>query len=195
MEYVLKGRNFEVDKKIKSYADKKIRDRISRLLDRVVKIEVKFNFEKNPRINENNQVEVTVFASGAVIRATDSGPDVYTAIDGASSKLERQVKKFRDKLIKRGRKGPVAAGGPVSSEVREAMSYGMGDIDNIEEKIRKSIVKVKTFSLKPISPEEAVIQMELLGHDFFVFINSETEKTAVVYRRKDKNYGLIEPTM
>ena len=72
---------------------------------------------------------------------------------------------------------------------------GSADSENIEEKIRKSIVKTKTFMLKPISPEEAVIQMELLGHDFFVFINSETERTAVVYRRKDLNYGLIEPTI
>ena len=70
-----------------------------------------------------------------------------------------------------------------------------GESKNVEEKIRKSIVKTKTFILKPISPEEAVIQMELLGHDFFVFINSETDRTAVVYKRKDSNYGLIEPTV
>jgi putative sigma-54 modulation protein len=66
---------------------------------------------------------------------------------------------------------------------------------SVDSKIRKAIVKTKTFTLKPITPEEAVLQMELLGHDFFVFINSETERTAVVYRRKDKNYGLIEPTL
>jgi putative sigma-54 modulation protein len=192
MEYVVKGRNFEVDEKIKSYTDRKIRDRVNKLLDRVVKIEVKFNFEKNPRISENNLVEVTVFASGAVIRATDSSSDVYTAIDGVSSKLERQVKKFRGKLLKRNRKNYTGTGEPVSQLLQEESQPGG---ENIEEKIRKSIVKVKTFNLKPTSPEEAVIQMELLGHDFFVFINSETEQTAVVYRRKDKNYGLIEPTV
>ncbi|MBN2072684.1 MAG: ribosome-associated translation inhibitor RaiA [Actinobacteria bacterium] len=191
MEYVVKGRNFEVDEKIKSYADRKIRDRVGRLLDKVVKVEVKFNFEKNPRINENNHVEVTVFASGAVIRATDSGSDVYSAVDRVSAKLERQVKKFRGKLLKRGRKSPATVTGPASPVLQDTMS---SDTGSIEEKIRSSIVKVKSFSLKPISPEEAVIQMELLGHDFFVFINSETGQTAVVYRRKDKNYGLIEPT-
>jgi putative sigma-54 modulation protein len=66
-------------------------------------------------------------------------------------------------------------------------------LHNVEEEIKKQIVKVKTFTIKPITPEEAVMQMELLGHDFFVFINAETGNTAVVYRRKDKNYGLIEP--
>jgi len=65
----------------------------------------------------------------------------------------------------------------------------------VEDKIRQSIVKTKTFLLKPVPPEEAVIQMELLGHDFFVFINSETGRSAVVYRRKDSNYGMIEPTV
>ena len=67
--------------------------------------------------------------------------------------------------------------------------------ENVEKELRKMIVKTKTFTLKPIAPEEAVIQMELLGHDFFVFISSETGGTAVVYKRKDKNYGLIEPVV
>ena len=92
----------------------------------------------------------------------------------------------------KGRKNHDNAQGITSSDISKLGSAGSGDI---EEKIRKSIVKSKTFILKPISPEEAVIQMELLGHDFFVFINSETERTAVIYKRRDLNYGLIEPTI
>jgi putative sigma-54 modulation protein len=114
------------------------------------------------------------------LKATDSGMDMFEAIDKVSSKIERQIKKYRNKIIQRGRKN-------FSSKVVPEK--------DIEEKIRKQIVKTKNFAIKPITPEEAVMQMEMLGHDFFVFINSESEKTAVIYRRKDSNYGLIEPSV
>ena len=186
MEFIIKSKNIELDEKIRNYAEKKIKDKIVKILDKVIKLEIKFTYEKNPRINLNNLVEVTVFTAGAVIRATDSGTDVFEAVDKVNSKLERQVKKYRDKLIDRGRKGSQSDIG------LEDMEKGF-EIAGEEED--ESIVKTKTFILKPVLPEEAILQMELLGHDFFVFINFETGRTAVVYRRKDKKYGLIEPTL
>ncbi|MDD3776864.1 MAG: ribosome-associated translation inhibitor RaiA [Actinomycetota bacterium] len=177
MEFKIRSKNIDLDDKIKEYAQKKIRDRVDKFLDKVVEAELKLIFEKNPRINENTRAEVTVFTAGAVIRAEDTGTDVFSAIDKVSDKLERQAKRFKNKRIQRGRKSPASAGE-----------------NNVAEKIKKQIVKTKSFTLKPIPPEEAVMQMELLGHDFFVFINSDTNSTAVVYRRKDSNYGLIEPT-
>lgn len=192
MEYIVKTRNFELNEKIRDYSEKKIKNKIEKLLDRMTKTEVKFVMEKNPRISENNRVEVTAFASGAVIRVTDTGTDIFEAIDKVSSKLERQIKKYRDKMTRKGRKNHKSTLSITSAEIGKLGSADSGDI---EEKIRKSIVKTKSFVLKPISPEEAVIQMEMLGHDFFVFINSETERTAVIYKRKDSNYGLIEPTI
>ena len=191
MEYIVKARNFELNEKIKDYSEKKIKSKIEKLLERTTKTEVKFVLEKNPRITENNRVEVTAFASGAVIRVTDTATDVFAAIDKVSSKLERQIKKYREKIISKGRKNHNAPG--VTAE--DIGKFGSADLEDIEEEISKSIVKTKTFMLKPTSPEEAVMQMEFLGHDFFVFINSETDRTAVVYRRKDLNYGLIEPTI
>jgi len=192
MEYIVKTRNFELNEKIRDYSEKKIKNKIEKLLDRMTKTEVKFVMEKNPRISENNRVEVTAFASGAVIRVTDTGTDIFEAIDKVSSKLERQIKKYRDKMTRKGRKNHKNTLDITSAEIGKMGSAGSGDI---EEKIRESIVKTKSFVLKPISPEEAVIQMEMLGHDFFVFINSETERTAVIYKRRDSNYGLIEPTI
>jgi putative sigma-54 modulation protein len=191
MEYIVKGRNVDLNDKIKDYSEKKIKHRIEKFLDRATKIEVKFKEEKNPRISENKEAEITVYASGSVIRVTDTGTDFFEAIDRTAAKLERQVKKYRDKLIKRGRKNHVRE----TTAIEDISKLGTEESKNIEDKIRDSIVKTKTFTLKPISPEEAVIQMELIGHDFFVFINSETERTAVVYKRKDSNYGLIEPTI
>jgi putative sigma-54 modulation protein len=188
VEFVIKSKNLELDEKIKSYVERKIKNKIEKVLDKIIKLEVKFMFEKNPRINMNNIVEVTVFTNGSVIKATDSGTDVFEAVDKVNGKLERQVKKYREKLISRGRKGNnlKEASGPVENNPKTLAWDGQA---------RKTIVKTKTFALKPIPPEEAVLEMELLGHDFFVFINSETGRTAVVYRRKDNNYGLIEPTV
>jgi len=180
MEYVIKSRNIKLDDSIKSYADKKIRKKVSRFLDRGIKIEVEITFEKNPSINLNNLIEVTIFTPGAVIRTTESGADVFEAIDKISGKLERQVKKYRDKLRQRGRR---------------AADTKLGANAGEEEEILKKIVKIKNFTIIPMSAEEAVMQMELLGHDFFVFVNSKNDKTAVVYRRKDNNYGLIDPTI
>ncbi len=178
MEFKIKSKNIELDDKIKQYAEKKIKDRVVKFLDKVIEIELKLIFEKNPRINENNRAEATIYTAGTVIRAEDSGVDAYSAIDKVNDKLERQVKRYKNKRIQRGRQ-----------------SHSNKNTVNAEQKIRKQIVKTKTFIMKPMPPEEAVMQMELLGHDFFVFINSETEQTAVVYRRKDRNYGLIEPTI
>jgi len=188
VEFIIKSKNIELDEKMRNYVGRKIKDKIIKVLDKIIKLEVKFIFEKNPRINLNNLIEVTVFTVGAVIRVTDSGADVFEAVDKVSGKLERQVKKYKGKLISRGRK---------SSNLKESKKFETDKIEpeRFNGEVEKAIVKTKTFTLKPITPEEAVLQMELLGHDFFVFINSETGRTAVVYCRKDKNYGLIEPTI
>lgn len=178
MEFKIKSRNMDLNDELKDRAEKKIKDKMLKYFDRIIKIEVELTLEKNPKIALNNLIEVTVFTGGEVLRAESSGSDMFEAIDKVSNKLERLIKRFRDKLIQRGRKG---------------YESRIGSGENVEEELRKMIVKTKTFTLKPIAPEEAVIQMELLGHDFFVFISSETGKTAVVYKRKDKNYGLIEP--
>lgn len=190
MEYVIKGRNTGLDDKVKKYSEKKIKSRIEKLLEKTIRTEVKFKLEKNPSISDNKEIEITVFVSGSVIRATDAGTDFFEIIDRASHKLERLINKYREKLITKGRKSHIRE--MVPGEIAETVTE---ESRKVEDKIRQSIVKTKTFLLKPIPPEEAVIQMELLGHDFFVFIDSETGRTAVVYRRKDSNYGMIEPTI
>jgi len=190
VEYVVKGRNTGLDDKVKDYSEKKIKSRIEKLLGKTTRTEVKFKLEKNPRISDNKEIEITAYASsGAIIRVTDAGTDFFEIIDGASHKLERQINKYREKLITKGRKSHIVE--MVPGEIVEPV---VKESRKVEDKIRQSIVKTKTFLLKPVPPEEAVIQMELLGHDFFVFINSETGRTAVVYKRKDSNYGMIEPT-
>jgi putative sigma-54 modulation protein len=178
MDFVVKSRNIELNEDLRERAEKKIRDRVAKYFDKVIKVEVELSREKNPKITKNSIAEVTVFTPGEIIRSKDSGSDLFEAIDRVANKLEGQIKKYRAKLIQRGRKN----NGTKTVSIQE-----------IDEDIKKQIVKVKTFTIKPTTPEEAIMQMELLCHDFFVFINSETGNTAVIYRRNDKNYGLIEP--
>lgn len=179
MEFIIKSRNVELADDIKQRAEKKLKNNILKYFDKVIKIEVELSLEKNPKITLNNIAEVTVFTPGEIIRTKAEAPDMFESIDRVSAKLERQIKRYRNKMIQRGRRG---------NDSRHA------SLKDIEDDIKSQIVKVKTFTIKPTTPEEAVMQMELLGHDFFVFINSETQNTAVVYKRKDKNYGLIDPS-
>ncbi len=186
MEFIIKARNFEVKEDVKQRIEKKIKDKLEKFFEKIVKIEVELILEKNPKITLDNIIEVTVFTPGEIIRSKGQGTDMFEAIDKVSDKIERQIKRYRNKLIQKSRKN--------NNNAARSINRGIG-IKNIEEEIKNQIVKVKSFTIKPTTPEEAVMQMELLGHDFFVFINSESGKTAVVYKRKDKNYGLIEPNI
>lgn len=177
MQIIVKGKNLEVTEALRGYALEKV-SRVEKYLDRIMKTEIEMSVERNPKIQDNQVVEVTIFSSGPIIRAKESAGDMYQAIDLVTNKLERQARKVKKKMIDR------------SHHARNPFKESAVAEEPEEEAV---IVKTKSFPLKPMIPEEACLQMDLLGHDFFVFINAETEETNVVYRRKDGNYGLIEP--
>lgn len=132
-------------------------------------------------------MEVTVRVDGYILRGEETAETTHSAVDLVVEKLERQVEKHKTKLIKKRR---LKAGGlkeGAAGETPEEGEKGEGE--------GQKVVKVKRFPVKPMSVEEAMLQMELLGHDFFVFANAETEKVNVLYRRKDGQYGLIEPEL
>ena len=131
--------------------------------------------------NYRHIVEVTIPFNGVVIRAEESTDDMYASIDKVLDKLERQIHKHRTKLEKKIKSGAFKYEKPLfSSEIE------------LDERTPK-VVKTKRFAVKPMSIEEAILQMELLDHDFFVFTNASTDEVNVLYTRKDGNYGLIEP--
>ncbi|MCL4555140.1 MAG: ribosome-associated translation inhibitor RaiA [Actinobacteria bacterium] len=180
MELIIKARNMAVTDPIRDYAQDKI-GRNSRIMDGDhVRAEIEFYVEKNPSIENNHVAEVTVWTKGPVIRAKEAATDMYAAIDLVSEKLERQFRKYKGKILDRhsGRRAaePMVPVDPVLP---------------VEDD--PSIVKTKVLDMKPMMPEEAILQLELLGHDFFVFTSAETEAVNVLYRRKDGDYGLIEP--
>jgi putative sigma-54 modulation protein len=203
MKIQIKGRNVTVTDALQDYANEKV-EHVHKLLrqrkiDEVTRVELELKVEKNPSIPEPCVAEATVFTRGPVIRARESSTDMYAAIDLVADKLLRRVKKYHDKAMGKTRKGhekfaaeveplpelaPVAGAATLADELSgEAIHAG----DN------GRIVKTKQFALKPMSVHEATLQLELVGHDFFVFTNAETNRTNVVYRRKDGHYGLIEP--
>ncbi|MBC7216636.1 MAG: ribosome-associated translation inhibitor RaiA [Candidatus Caldatribacterium sp.] len=176
MEIVVRGKNVEVTELIRDHVTKKLA-KLERFFKRILDATVHFYSERG-RI----RVEVTMTASGVVLRGEGEGPDWRTAFDEVLEKLERQVKRHKEKLERRGllkKEELVALEGIPGEEERETT-------------IADRVVKVKEFVLRPMSLEDAILQMELLGHTFFVFKDLDKEKVQVVYKRKDGNYGLID---
>ncbi len=176
MRLQVKGKNVEVTEAIRTYAEEKL-GRLGRQLADPTRVEVELAVEKNPSIADNHVAEATVWTKGPVLRAREASTDMRASIDLLADKLERQVIRYREKRQRRNARtnGPGPEAVPVVHE---------------EE---RTIVKTKQFAFKPMSAEEAVLQLELVGHDFFVFRNDESDEINVVYRRRDGNYGLIEP--
>lgn len=181
MDIVVKGRHMEVRPEIRAYAQEKI-GRVTKVLNGMVMgIEVELYHERNRAIEKRMVAEVTVRTKGAVIRARESATEMHAAIDLVSEKFERQAVRYKGKIKDRkSAKGAVSAAPPLLE-------------DDEEEEEPRTIVKTKRVDLKPMAPEEAIMQLELLGHDFFVFSSAETDQVSVLYRRRDGDYGLIEP--
>lgn len=174
MRLEVKGKNVEVNESIRSYAVEKLQ-KLERHLNDPTRVEIELAVERNPAIAENQVAEATVWTKGPVLRARESSSDMKASIDQLADKLTRQVKRYREKRRRRPAREQ-APEGPTLPEEPESL-----------------IVKSKQFPVKPMTPEEAVLQLELVGHDFFVFQNSESGDVNVVYRRRDGKYGLIEP--
>jgi ribosome hibernation promoting factor len=174
----VKGRNVEVTDSIRQYAEEKL-GKLERQLADPTRVELELAVERNPSISANHVAEATIWTKGPVLRAREASADHKASIDQLVDKLERQVKRYREKR-RRYRGAPNEAPIPDNAVPVEG---------------EPRIVKSKRFPVKPMSPEEAVLQLELVGHDFFVFQNAETMEVNVVYRRRDGSYGLIEPQL
>ncbi|WP_062354179.1 ribosome hibernation-promoting factor, HPF/YfiA family [Bacillus kwashiorkori] len=181
MRFNVRGENIEVTPALREYAEKKI-----------AKLERYFTESPNANVHVNlkvyqdkkTKVEVTIPLPNLVLRAEEVNTDMYAGIDLITDKLERQIRKHKTKINRKsreiGRKELFVTNGNVSKE------------DSIETDNDIEIVRMKRFDLKPMDSEEAVLQMNLLGHSFYVYTDAETNSTNIVYRRKDGRYGLIE---
>lgn len=174
MNVIVKGRNIEVTPALKEYVEKKIAKVIKQFkaVDEVVAV---FRVAKG-----DHTVEITIPAKGILLRAQETTKDMYSSIDLVCEKIERQIHKYKTRLAKKKYANFVEP--PVIDET-------VTEEDNLE------IIKNKKFTMHPMTPEEAIVQMNLLGHDFFVFYDPDEGATSVVYRRKDGKYGLLTPEL
>ena len=173
MRFTITGRNIEVTQGLREAVEDKL-GKLDRFFAPATEAVVRLSVQKDIQ-----KIEVTIPVKGHIIRAEESSSDMYVSIDLVEEILERQLKKYKNKLIDKKQSAP---------SFSEAF---LQEDASAEEEIQ--IVKSKKFAVKPMDPEEACVQMELLGHNFYLFLNADTEEVNVVYKRKGGTYGLIEP--
>ena len=173
MKFIIIGRNIDITEGLKSAVQEKL-GKLERYFTPETEIHVTLSVEK-----DRQKIEVTIPVKGNIIRSEQVSSDMYVSIDLVEEVIERQLRKYKTKIVNQQQ-----AGGNFQKEFVE---------DEFLEDEEVNIIRTKKFGIKPMYPEDACVQMELLGHNFFVFRNAETEEVNVVYKRKGNTYGLIEP--
>lgn len=192
MQVTVTGRNIELTPALKEYLVEKLQ-RAQKHFDHRLDCTALLSVAKNPSIAKSQKAEITIKVNGNTIRGEESTENMYASIDLVADKIERQLRKYKTRHYSKGVKLKDRA----DDEILDVSAEDDSDLEVIKElaleEIRPKIVRSKRFPLKPMLPEEACKHMDLLGHDFFMFINSETNQVNTVYHRRDGNYGLIEP--
>jgi putative sigma-54 modulation protein len=181
MIYNVRGENIEVTPALREYVAKKV-GKLERYFDHTEDVHAHVNLKVYN--DKQGKIEVTIPMPHLLLRAEERHDDMYAAIDLVADKLERQIRKHKTKVTRKLRDRDKEIKQVVAAHNHHAV------MENEEEEFE--IVRTKHFSLKPMDSEEAILQMNLLGHNFFIFTNAETNRTNIVYRRKDGKYGLIE---
>lgn len=191
MQLLIKGKNVDVTDAMRAHVEKKL-GRLDRYLDSISQTEVEISTEKTRAASDRYAVQVTMLTNGTILRGEERGQDIVTAVDSVVDVLQRRLAHYKGKLYRRGR-------GTVPKEaMAEAVAIAEAETtepEEADEPHEARIVRIKRVAMKPMSVAEAADQMELLGHDFFLFYNSNTDKTAVIYRRHSGDFGLIEAEM
>lgn len=180
MQITIKGKNVQVTEALEKYITTKV-EKLGKYFPGLKEAVITLSIQKNQRI-----VEVTIEGNGILLRGEERTDNMYASIDLVVEKLEKQIKHYKGRIIDKAR---------VNGHVEKAeMPEPLLD-EPVEDEPSAEIVRNKKFTLKPMPPEEAAMQMELLGHDFFMFMNSDTNLVSVIYKRKNGGYGLLEPDM
>jgi len=174
MKFIIIGKNIDVTEGLREAVEGKL-GKLERYFTPDTEIHVTLSIQR-----ERQKIEVTIPVKGDIIRSEQESNDMYVSIDLVEEVIERQLRKYKNKLIARHQEG-----GNFKHEFYES--------EDISDEGDIKIVRTKKFGFKPMYPEDACVQMELLGHDFYVFCNAETDEVNVVYRRKNGSFGLIEP--
>ena len=179
MELQITGKNMELKPQVRSYIERKL-GKINRRLPGIMAASVEITEEKTKSRQQHFVVQVTVDSGNGLLRGEERGEDLFAAIDKVGAVMNRQIEHHKGKLHDKGRGNSLARS---------------DFVEMVDTQPPRKVVKVKRFAINPMSVTEAIDQMELLGHDFFLFFNADIEGLSLLYRRKDGDYGLIEPEM
>jgi putative sigma-54 modulation protein len=177
MQLLITGKNVEVTDWLRAYIEKKI-GKLDRYLPTIIEARVELLVQETKSAKDRQRVQVTIRDNGTLLRAEEKSADMFASIDAVLDKMYRQIARYKERRQDRRTAGEAPPLQVPSGE---------------EEGRMPEIVRVKRFRISPMSPEEAVEQMELLGHDFYVFQNPASDRWSVLYRRRDGNYGILEP--
>ena len=176
MEVTITGKNLDVSDWLDEFVESKL-ERLERYLPGIEEARVELSTEKTKNANQRQRAQITLRRGSIVLRAEERSSDTFAAVSAAMDKMQRQIDRYKGRRW--GKKAPREV------EVAEVP----------EGEVEPRIVRTKRFSMLPMTQDEAVEQMELLGHDFFIFFNAEADEINVLYRRKDGDYGLLQPEM
>jgi len=178
MQLMIKGKNMEVSEPLKKYVQRKI-GKLDRYLPTIDEVRVELSVEKAKSNQDRQVVQVTMRSNSTILRAEERSADMFAAIDAVRDKLQRQITRYKEKPVR----------------MRERARAVAESAAALSQEMPPRIVRTKRFSVTAMNEEEAIEQMELLGHDFFVFYNPSTQSMNIIYRRKNGNYGLLQPEL
>ncbi len=188
MKLVIQGKNLEITEAIHEYVHQKISKAVSHYQQLTNEVDVHLSIARNPRINPKQTAEVTIYANGTVIRAQESSENLYASVDLVADKIARQLRKFKEK-----RQGKHLHP-PKLGEVVETQPVVEDLIGDRQPELPEEVVRTKYFAMPPMSLQDALEQLQLIDHDFYVFCNAETGELNVIYKRVHHGgYGLIQP--
>jgi len=191
MQLTVHGRQLEVTDWIREYVEKKV-NRLERYLPQMQEIRAELTQSETRAADDRYTAQLTVWANGQLLRAEESTSDIFASIDATVDKMSKQVRRFKGRRFQSRRRASAAAS--MEAEMTDA-ALAVTEDGEPQEAFDGNIIRRKQFALEPMGEEEALEQMELLGHDFFVFFNHEVNSVNVIYRRHDGNYGLLQPAM
>jgi len=187
MKLVIQGKNIEVTDAIHEYVHQKIEKAVNHFQTLTTEVDVHLSVARNPRINPKQTAEVTIYANGAVVRAEESSENLYASIDLVANKITRQLRKYKEK-----RQDQIQA--PVKTAAVLSEQPVVGDlISDRAPALPAEVVRTKYFAMPPMTVQQALEQLELVDHDFYMFLNSETGEINVIYERNHGGYGVIQP--
>jgi len=186
MKLVIHGKNIEITDAIREYVHQKIEKAVSHFQSITNEVDVHLSVARNPRINPRQAAEVTIYANGSVIRAEESSENLYASIDLVADKIARQLRKYKER-----RQDQKTHALPTETVVAESVVTDL--IGDRTPELPNEVVRTKYFSMPPMTLPEALEQLQLVGHDFYMFRNAETNEINVIYERNHGGYGVIQP--